>query len=303
MDKDCTTFENHKKVKNKHINHNQKEGRTFFLLVLFFLLSLGLIFIRKKIAVFSIILFFVIVYIVLTNPIIILRSCDYYINKEVDTPPFLELEKYFPNYKYIEENTSFFQKELNQLLEKTHNGKDIQFTKDTYGNEGIGRDVDEEKNRGWRVFHVKIGKNILESGKKNFPKLVETIKKYPEIINVTVSILDGKTKIPMHVGYYKGIMRYMLPLKIPKNKDDCFLCVNGDKYVWEEGKSLLWDDNFPHKVYNHTEETRVVIYMDIERPLLDWKRKKLNKIVNSIFSNSSIIKNEVKKTETKQKIE
>ena len=39
------------------------------------------------------------------------------------------------------------------------------------------------------------------------------------------------------------------------------------------------DYNFPHKVYNHSEETRVVMFIDVVRPHLDWKRK--------IFNNTS----------------
>ena len=47
-------------------------------------------------------------------------------------------------------------------------------------------------------------------------------------------------------------------------------CVNGEKYNWKEGEDVMFDDTFAHKVYNETEDIRVVVYMDIERKFLPW---------------------------------
>lgn len=300
MDKDCTTFENnYTKVKNNnHNNNNQKEGRKVILLLILFFLSLGLLFIKKyrKYLIFvSLSIFSLLVLYIYLDPIRIMRLADYIINSNVKTPPKLDIETYFPNYKYLEEKTSIFQKELEELLRKTDNGKKIPKSQET-----IVKFRDDE---GWKVYQIKLGKHIIETAKTDFPELVNTIKKYPEIINAFVSILEGKSKISMHTGYYKGIVRYMLPLKVPKDKENCFLCVNGEKHVWEEGKSILWDDNFPHKVYNHTDETRIVIFIDVLRLKLDWKREKFNNLALSLMNETSIIKNEIKKTEIKQKIE
>jgi aspartyl/asparaginyl beta-hydroxylase (cupin superfamily) len=76
------------------------------------------------------------------------------------------------------------------------------------------------------------------------------LRKLPEVTSCVVSVLEPGIHIPIHVGYYKGIMRYMIPTHIPKDKDNVFLCVNGIKYSWTEGEGVLWDDTFSHKVYN-----------------------------------------------------
>lgn len=299
MDKDCSTFEKgYSKQENNHINKNQKIGKNFLILLSLFILSLSLLFIRnyrKNLFVIPLILFLYIIYTIYKENTIPLRAADYIINTDIDTPAFLNLEEYFPNYKYLEEKTNVFQKELYNLLKKTNGGKNL--VKNT---ETIIK-VDNEQ-QGWKIYQIKLGNNIVKTAYIDFPELVTTIKKFPEITNVAISLLEGKSKIPMHIGYYKGIIRYMLPLKVPKDKNNCFLCVNGDKYIWEEGKSVLWDDNFPHKVYNHSEESRVVIFIDVERPKLDWKRKNINKIFKSLINNSSIVKNEIKKSEIKQKL-
>jgi ornithine lipid ester-linked acyl 2-hydroxylase len=36
---------------------------------------------------------------------------------------------------------------------------------------------------------------------------------------------------------------------------------------WEEGKAMLFDDSFSHEAWNYTDEIRVVLFLDIVRPL------------------------------------
>ena len=93
----------------------------------------------------------------------------------------------------------------------------------------------------------------------------------------------------------------MLPTHVPKDRDNVFLCVNGKKYNWTEGEGVLWDDNFPHKVYNYTNETRVLIYMDVERPLSGFS-KHLNQFIIHAASGSKIVKDEVARTEKQVKL-
>ena len=79
-------------------------------------------------------------------------------------------------------------------------------------------------------------------------------------------------------------MRLMFAIKVPKDKENCFLWVNGIKYNWEEGKCVLWDDIYPHKVYNNTDENRIVLYMDIYRlPKSRILKKIANKGIENLF--------------------
>ena len=43
--------------------------------------------------------------------------------------------------------------------------------------------------------------------------------------------------------------------------------VNVQQAVWEEENSMMFDDRYLHKVRNHTDGVRVVLCMDILRPL------------------------------------
>ncbi len=62
-------------------------------------------------------------------------------------------------------------------------------------------------------------------------------------------------------------MRYHLGLIVPKQAEQCRIRVGEDIRYWEEGKSLMFDDTFNHEVWNDTDETRVVLFVDVLRPL------------------------------------
>ena len=82
------------------------------------------------------------------------------------------------------------------------------------------------------------------------------------------SILEPGKKIIPHKGPSTGCLRYHLGLKIPKDKENCYITVNDEKYHWEEGKGLIFDDTYIHSVYNNTDEPRIILFVDIERPVI-----------------------------------
>ena len=79
-------------------------------------------------------------------------------------------------------------------------------------------------------------------------------------------LLPGK-RIPEHRGPYKGVVRYHLGLRIPQPAEKCGIRVGEDIRHWQEGKSLIFDDTFPHAAWNDTDDIRVVLFLDIVRPL------------------------------------
>jgi beta-hydroxylase len=220
------------------------------------------------------------------------------------TEEFLDLDTYFPSYKVFEKHFPQLKQEVTQMLERTHYGKDLTLTRDTYSGENayIGKDVRVSNGQatGWRVLNIKAG-DTFSPYAKHFPTLRRILRDTKDVVACVVSVLEPGVTIPIHVGYYKGIMRYMIPTHVPKDREKVFLCVNGKKYNWTEGKSVLWDDNFPHKVYNYTDEIRVVIYMDILRPLTGWLDS-FNKGMIRLASNSSLVKKEVQRTEKQVKL-
>lgn len=240
-----------------------------------------------------------------SNQIHLLYAFSYIISSNVRTEEFLDLQENFGNYVKFEDKYEIIKDEVMGFLNK-EGVKNVPLTRDSYGgeNEKIGSDVkiDEKgEESGWRLITLKVGDEITSKCSDNFPSLAKVLKDVPEVVSCVLSILEPGIMIPIHVGYYKGILRYMLPLSVPDDRENCFLWVNGLKYSWMNGKSVLWDDTYPHKVYNNTNQTRVLLYMDIIRPMNGFL-KNMNMFVLNLMQNSQVVKDEIKRTEQKIKI-
>jgi ornithine lipid ester-linked acyl 2-hydroxylase len=81
------------------------------------------------------------------------------------------------------------------------------------------------------------------------------------------SILSPRKHILDHRGPYKGVLRYHLGLIVPRDAQACRIRVGEDFRHWVEGESMIFDDTYNHEVWNDTDETRVVLFVDVLRPL------------------------------------
>lgn len=293
-----------KRVNNNTWNSKDTVGIIIIVLVTTILINFITLFFNnnKKINIIIIITFILILTIIIyTSPVSILYPASSIIALTTRTPEFLDRFEYFPNCKHFENKYTFtkIQKELQNFMDKTNDGNLLLPTSETYGksNKYIGSGGND-KNK-WRLFQIKVLDKILPGAENYFPTVVKLCKKFPEILACVISVLEPNVTIPSHVGYMKGVVRYMLPLKVPKDRENIYLCVNKKKYNWTEGEGVLWDDCYPHMVVNNTDETRIIIYFDI-------KRKNMSKINNAllnasckIINNSPVIKKQIS-TQEKQ---
>ncbi|MGH8151192.1 MAG: aspartyl/asparaginyl beta-hydroxylase domain-containing protein, partial [Rhodanobacteraceae bacterium] len=60
--------------------------------------------------------------------------------------------------------------------------------------------------------------------------------------------------------------RYHLGLMTP-NSDACHIVVDGQNYSWRDGDDVVFDETCAHWVENKTDQTRVILMCDVERPL------------------------------------
>jgi beta-hydroxylase len=56
-------------------------------------------------------------------------------------------------------------------------------------------------------------------------------------------------------------------LRVPEPRTSCGIRIGDEVAHWEEGKSLIFDDTFPHAAWNNSNGYRVVLFLDIARPL------------------------------------
>lgn len=183
----------------------------------------------------------------------------------------------FENNSYLRENWKVFQTEaLNLYSKKDELINPSQLSKSFFN------EIDKEKDQ-WKVFVIKWYDKSLDNAKKLCPNTTAIIENCPNIHIAMFSILEPGKYIPPHKGPFKGCLRYHLGLKIPKDRENCYIKVNNEKFSWKEGESLVFDDTYEHSVHNNTKEPRIILFIDIERPL----SYPLNHINSYLTNNSS----------------
>jgi aspartyl/asparaginyl beta-hydroxylase (cupin superfamily) len=278
---------------NNTFNVNDKNG--LILLCLFIIIILCFVFINKNRYIKYILLYSIYSFIhkIYTKPIVIIYVFSFIITMITRTPHYLNRNIYFTNHKKFE-NKHTFNKIKKEVMNIYKQRNKLALAKDTYGNDYIGGGNIKQTD-GWRVYSVKLGDNYFASD--TMPYLTKILKQIPEVKSCLISILPKKKAIPIHVGYTKGFLRYLLAMKVPKDRENVFMCANGEKYCWTEGEGLLFDDTYPHKVYNNTDEDRIVIYMDILRPFMNPILDNINKWFIKLATNTKMVKEEIAKTE------
>jgi aspartyl/asparaginyl beta-hydroxylase (cupin superfamily) len=165
----------------------------------------------------------------------------------------------FPWSREIEANWQTIRQELNEVMlhiDQLPNFQDIS--------------PDQKKiatDDKWKTFFFFAYGLRSEDNLRRCPQTARLLGKIPGAKTAFFSILTGRKHIPEHCGPYKGVIRYHLGLIVPKEKEACRIRVGDTIAHWDEGKSLFFDDTFPHEVWNDTDSMRVVLFMDILRPL------------------------------------
>lgn len=99
------------------------------------------------------------------------------------------------------------------------------------------------------------------------PRTAELMQSIPGMTTAMFSILSPRKHIAHHRGPYKGVLRYHLGLVVPEDRESCRIRVGDEIRHWEQGRSLVFDDTYDHEVWNDTDELRVVLFVDVIRPL------------------------------------
>jgi aspartyl/asparaginyl beta-hydroxylase (cupin superfamily) len=118
----------------------------------------------------------------------------------------------------------------------------------------------------WKVYPLDIMGVRPPGFCARCPRTTALLDKIPGLFEAFFSILDGGKSIPAHEGPYRGYLRYHLGLIVPE-KDPPSIRLKDQVYTWKEGESVLFDDSWEHEVYNQSDGSRVVLIVDIRRPM------------------------------------
>jgi hypothetical protein len=84
--------------------------------------------------------------------------------------------------------------------------------------------------------------------------------------NILFSQLRPHTHIPPHWGMLNTRLICHIPLIVP---DGCRLRVGNHVRQVEAGKALLFDDSIEHEAFNDSDETRIILLLEVWNPALD----------------------------------
>lgn len=118
----------------------------------------------------------------------------------------------------------------------------------------------------WKVFMLNLMGEYPELAKELCPNTCEYLKGIPHLFEAFFSVLEPGRSIPHHEGPYRGYIRYHLGIEVPQ-KNPPAIRIKDQIYQWKERESVLFDDTWDHEVINHSEEERVVLIVDILRPM------------------------------------
>lgn len=118
----------------------------------------------------------------------------------------------------------------------------------------------------WKVFMLELLGHKPERNRALCPATCAALAKVPGVLQAFFSVLEPGKSVPLHDGPYIGYLRYHLGLQVPTD-DPPMIRVAGQPYVWKEGEAVMFDDSWPHEVINRSREPRVVLIVDVPRPL------------------------------------
>jgi len=126
------------------------------------------------------------------------------------------------------------------------------------------------------------------------PVTVNILEQIPGMKTAFFSILSPHKHIPAHKGLFKGFIRSHLGLIIPGQTNDCVMRIENEQINWKEGKVVVFDDTFEHEVWNNTDETRVILLIDVIRPF-KFPLSFINNAIVYLIGTSSFVKESMKK--------
>ena len=123
------------------------------------------------------------------------------------------------------------------------------------------------KGDNWKTFTFYVMGHRVDDNCAQCPETAALLDRMPGLQNAFFSILAPRYHIPPHCGPSRALLRVHLGLKLPADRDNCWIRVDDQIVRWEEGRVVVFDDTYEHEVRNDTDEERVVLFLDFDRPM------------------------------------
>jgi beta-hydroxylase len=120
--------------------------------------------------------------------------------------------------------------------------------------------------RGWKRFYLKWYGEPLPSAQSLCPQTVGLLRSIPSVRGAMFALMPPRSHVGKHRDPFAGSLRYHLGLATP-NSDECRIFIDGTPYSWRDGQDVVFDETYVHHFENRTDEPRVILFCDFERPI------------------------------------
>ncbi|HET6555607.1 MAG TPA: aspartyl/asparaginyl beta-hydroxylase domain-containing protein [Dyella sp.] len=196
----------------------------------------------------------------------------------LDTPPVLDIDACFPGGRRFE---SAWTRLRGEALAVLRDAPSIPRFHEIMPSQ---EEISAQDGKDWRMFLLKVYGQELRANLALCPLLQELLRATPEALSATLSFLAPHKHIPRHQGPFRGILRYQLNLDVRPDEDGrpgTVLWLAGKEYRLANGASMLWDDTYPHEVWNHSDHMRIALLLDVRRPAMPLDLRLLSNTITA----------------------
>jgi aspartate beta-hydroxylase len=194
----------------------------------------------------------------------------------IDTPAVLDTDYYFPS---VRKFTDRWQEIRDEALAVRQNLANVPRFHDIMKEQA---DISANDGRDWRMFIMRAYGVDVPANRARCPIISSIVDQAPEVMSCVLSFLAPGKHIPKHRGPFRGILRFHLMLTMPRTPQGevaAVLEIDGKPYRLADGECLLWDDTFPHEVWNRSDEVRTALLLDVWRRDMPYDMELLSRAV------------------------
>lgn len=129
----------------------------------------------------------------------------------------------------------------------------------------------------WKSFFFKGYGYDIAANRARCPKTAALIDQVPDVVVAFFSIFELGTHLRDHYGVTKAMLNVHLGLLIPPKTDRCEIRVRDTIRTWTPGEFLIFDETFNHEAWNDSSEPRVVLFLQVMRPMR-WPGRVMGKL-------------------------
>lgn len=144
--------------------------------------------------------------------------------------------------------------------------------------------------KGWKRFYLKWYDDFLPSAEALCPKTVALLGEIRSVNAAMFALLPPGSRLSSHRDPFAGSLRYHLGLSTP-NSARCYIDVDGERYYWKDGEAVMFDETYVHHAENQTDQTRLILFCDIDRPLSNPIARFLNRYIGKPLARAAATQN------------